>query len=179
MGYALAEAANKAGHKVTFISASDLQPPVGVEFVGVDTAAEMFVVVKKCFPKCDCLIMAAAVSDYTPANVRKTKIKKSDKPLTLKLKPTKDILAWAGKNKKKNQFVVGFALEDKNLRATAQKKLTEKNLDMIIANKPEVIGADETAIQTKTPKDRWLKIGEATKATTAKKLIKLLENLPE
>jgi len=66
MGYALARAAQKAGHRVTLISASDLQPPVGVEFVGVDSAAEMFKAVKKFFAKCDCLIMAAAVADYTP-----------------------------------------------------------------------------------------------------------------
>ncbi|MHC4791259.1 MAG: phosphopantothenoylcysteine decarboxylase, partial [Planctomycetota bacterium] len=61
MGYALSRAADKAGHKVTLISASDLQPPVGVEFVGVSSAAEMFSAVKKYFSKCDCLIMAAAV----------------------------------------------------------------------------------------------------------------------
>ena len=62
MGYALAQAAKKAGHKVTLISASYLQPPVGVDIIGVDTAAEMFEAVKKIFGKCDCLIMAAAVA---------------------------------------------------------------------------------------------------------------------
>src|SRR4030042_2968045 len=105
MGYALALAATKAGHKVTLISASDLQPPVGVDFVGVDSAAEMFAAVKKSFAKCDCLIMAAAVSDYTPIKKSKTKIKKSNRNLIIKLKPTVDILKWAGKSKKKNQIV--------------------------------------------------------------------------
>jgi len=62
MGYALACAAQEAGHKVTLISASDLQPPVGVGFAGVDSAAEMFKAVKKFFAKCDCLIMGGAKS---------------------------------------------------------------------------------------------------------------------
>jgi phosphopantothenoylcysteine decarboxylase/phosphopantothenate--cysteine ligase len=103
MGYALACAAREAGHKVTLISASDLQPPVGVEFVGVDSAAEMFDAVKSFFDKCDCLIMTAAVSDYTPVRLARTKIERSEKSLTLKLKPTMDILKWAGKSKVKRE----------------------------------------------------------------------------
>ena len=177
MGYALARAALKAGHKVTLISASDLQPPIGVEFVGVDSAAEMFKAVKKHFPRCDCLIMAAAVADYTPLKQAKSKIKKTNKPLTIKLKPTADILKWAGKNKKKNQIVIGFALEDKAIRTRAEKKLKEKNLDMIIANTPAAIGADKSTVQIKTPCSPWIKIENSTKVTTAKSIIRLVEKL--
>ncbi len=177
MGYALAGAAQKAGHKVTLISASDLQPPVGVEFVGVDSAAEMFVEVKKHFSRCDCLIMAAAVADYTPAQRAKTKIKKKGKSFTIKLKPTTDILKWAGKNKKKNQIVVGFALEDRSVLTRAEKKLKEKNLDMIIANTPAAIGSDKSTVQIKTPDSAWIKIENATKITTAKRFIRLIQNL--
>jgi len=177
MGYALTGAAQKAGHKVTLISASDLQPPVGVEFVGVDSAAEMFVVVKKHFPRCNCLIMAAAVSDYTPFRPAKAKIRKTNKPLAIKLKPTVDILKWAGRHKKKNQVVVGFALEDKNLRANAGKKLKEKNLDMIIANTPAAIGADKSTVQIKTSGSPWIKIENTTKVTLAKRIIRLIQNL--
>ena len=177
MGYALASAALKVGHKVTLISASDLQPPVGIEFVGVDSAAEMFGEVKKHFPRCDCLIMAAAVADYTPFKQAKSKIKKTNKPLTIKLKPTTDILKWAGRHKKKNQIVVGFALEDKAIRTRAEKKLKEKNLDMIIANTPAAIGADKSTVQIKTPCSPWSKIENATKITTAKSVIRLVEKL--
>jgi len=177
IGYALARAAQKAGHKVTLISASDLQPPVGVDFVGVDTAAEMFVAVKKHFPGCDCLIMAAAVADYTPVKQAKFKIKKTEKSLTIKLKPTADILKWAGKNKKKNQIVVGFALEDRAIRTRAEKKLKEKNLDMIIANTPAAIGADKSMVQMKTSGSPWSKIENATKIYTAKRIICLIQNL--
>jgi phosphopantothenoylcysteine decarboxylase/phosphopantothenate--cysteine ligase len=181
MGYALTLAAIKAGHKVTLISASDLQPPVGVDFVGVDSAAEMFAAVKKFFAKCDCLIMAAAVADYTPAKPTKAKIKKTNKILALKLKPTVDILAWAGKHKHERRatgheprVVVGFALEDKNLRRNAEKKLKEKNLDMIIANTPAEIGTDRASVQIKTPDHKWLKLPHATKTTIAKKIVDLL-----
>ncbi len=174
MGYALALAAVKAGHKVMLISTSDLQPPVGVDFVGVDSAAEMFAAVKKFFTKCDCLIMAAAVADYTPAKKSKTKIKKSGRKLIIKLKPTPDILKWAGKHKRKNQIVVGFALEDKIVRTGAEKKLKEKNLDMIIANTLAEIGSDRAVVQIKTPDRKWLKLPRAAKTKIAEKIVKLL-----
>lgn len=174
MGYALALAAIKAGHKVTLVSASDLQPPVGVDFVGVDSAAEMLAAVKKFFAKCDCLIMAAAVADYTPVKPAKTKIKKASKILTLKFKPTIDILDWARKHKKKNQIVVGFALEDKDLRRNAEKKLKEKNLDMIITNTPAAIGSNKSTVHIKTPDRKWLKMPSATKTAIAKRIVDLL-----
>ncbi|MBA7616132.1 Coenzyme A biosynthesis bifunctional protein CoaBC [subsurface metagenome] len=185
MGYALAHAAEEAGHKVTLISASDLQPPIGVEFVGVDSAEEMFAAVKKHFNKCDCLIMAAAVSDYTPVRPAKTKIKKTGKFLAIKLKPTTDILKWAGKHKKvkskkakdKRQIIVGFALEERDVKGRAEKKLKEKNLDMIIANTPAAIGAEKSTVQTKMPDSKWLKLGRATKTTLAKKIITLVESI--
>jgi len=174
MGYALASAAIKAGHKATLISAADLQPTIGVEFVGVDSAAEMFAAVKKFFAKCDCLIMAAAVSDYTPVKKSKIKIKKSKRNLVIRLKPTVDILGWTQKHKKEKQIVVGFALEDKNLRRNAEKKLKEKKLDMIIANPPAAIGAEKSSVHIKTPDHKWLKLPHATKTTIAKKIVDLL-----
>jgi len=174
MGYALALAAAKAGHKVTLISASDLQPPVGVDFVGVDSAAEMFAAVKKFFAKCDCLIMAAAVADYTPIKKTKMKIRKSKSDLAIKLKPTVDILKWAGKHRRKNQIVVGFALEDKGLRRNAEKKLKEKNLDAIIANTLAEIGSDTAAVQIKMLNRKWLKLPPANKTAVAERIIDLL-----
>jgi len=173
MGYALACAALKAGHKVTLISASDLQPPVGMDFVGVESAQDMFNAVKKFFTKCDCLIMAAAVADYAPVRPAKTKIRRTPRYLTLKLKPTPDILKWAGTHKKKNQVVVGFALEDKKLRERAERKLKDKNLDMIIANRPAAIGVDKSTVEIKIHKCKWLKLPKVSKATIAKKIISL------
>jgi len=176
MGYALATAAIKAGHKVTLITApTALPPPRGAKVVNVETSAEMFNAVKKGFIRCDCLIMAAAVADYTPAKKSKAKIKKGTGPVTLKLKPTPDILKWAGRNKKK-QIVAGFALEDKSIRKNAERKLKEKNLDMIIANTPTTIGSEEAAVQIKTPACKWITLAKASKTVIARKVIRLIES---
>jgi len=175
MGCALAAAAKAAGHNVTLISASDMQPPVGIDFVGVVSAAEMFAAVKKFFADCDCLIMAAAVADYTPLEKSKVKIKKTKARLSLTLKPTADILAWAAKHRSEGQYVVGFGLEDKDLRVNADKKLTAKRLDMIIANTPEFIAADYATVQIKTPNGRWLKLPAAPKKKIARRVIQLID----
>jgi len=172
MGYALVQAALRAGHKVTLITApTGRRPPKGAKLIEVETSAQMFEEVRNNFEMCDCLIMAAAVADYTPARTAKTKIKKSNQSLTLRLKPTADILKWAGKHKRKNQIVVGFALEDKAIQRRAQKKLKEKNLDMIIANTSDAIGAEKSTVQIKKPDCKWLKLQQASKARIAQKII--------
>ena len=195
MGYALALAALKAGHKVTLITTRSWMLDAGystrienresrIKIVKVDSAAQMFDAVKKHFPKCDCLIMAAAVADYTPIRPAKTKIKRKNTSLTIKLKPTVDILKWAGEHKNEGRgtrderrIVVGFALEEKNLRELAEKKLNEKKLDMIIANTPAAIGSDKSTVHLKTSDAPWTKIEEATKTTIAKMIIHVVENL--
>jgi phosphopantothenoylcysteine synthetase/decarboxylase len=177
MGYALARAAAGKGHTVRLISGpTNLKAPSSVKIVSIQTSGEMFEAVKKNFGWCDCLIMAAAVSDFTVARPAKTKIKKTNQALTLRLKPTADILKWAGKNKK-DKIVVGFALQDKAIRTEAQKKLKEKNLDMIIANTPAAIGADKSTVHIKTQSERWLQIGPASKNTIARKIISITEAL--
>ncbi len=175
MGYALARAALKAGHKVTLITApTALKPPAGAEVVRVETAAEMFAAVKEHFAKCDCLIMAAAVADYTPVHPSNTKLKKRTMPLTLELKPTPDILRWAGRQKKPRQILVGFALEDKDLRANAERKMCEKNLDMIIANTPSAIGADTSTLHIKTVDPDWVEISAARKTANARRILRMI-----
>ncbi|MCE5340273.1 MAG: phosphopantothenoylcysteine decarboxylase [Planctomycetaceae bacterium] len=176
MGCALASAALKVGHRVTLITTvKDLKFKIeNLKLYEVETAEDMFKAVKKHFLKCDCLIMAAAVSDYTPAKKSKIKIKKSKQDLIIKLKPTTDILKWAGKNKKKNQCVVGFALEDRNLRKNAEKKLQSKNLDMIIANEPSAIGSEKSTVQIKRKNSDWQILPKADKSFLAKRIINLL-----
>jgi len=97
--------------------------------------------------------------------------------LIIHLKPTADILKWAGKHKRKNQIVVGFALEDKNLRQNAEIKLKEKNLDMIIANTAAAIGAGKSTVQIKTPDCKWLKLHQVSKTRIAQKIIALVQTV--
>ena len=183
MGYALARAALKAGHKVTLITTpTSLHIPDGARVVRVETTAEMFEAVKKHFEKCECLIMAAAVADYTPCRKSKVKIKKERGSLTIKLKPTVDILKWAGSHKGvegKKRIIVGFALEDKNLRKNAERKLKEKNLDMIIANTPGAIDSEKSSVQIKAAGFDWIEVSNKSKITIAKRIIYLVANLGE
>jgi phosphopantothenoylcysteine decarboxylase/phosphopantothenate--cysteine ligase len=176
MGYALARAALSAGHEVTLITApTAFRPPVGAAIVRVESAAEMSAAVKKHFLQCDCLIMAAAVADYTPAHPSKTKLKKQAARLTLELKPTPDILKWAGRQKKQGQMLVGFALEDRDLRASAERKMLEKNLDVIVANAPGAIGADTSTLHIKTTNSDWIEINAARKAASARRIVRMIE----
>lgn len=178
MGYALARAALKAGHKVTLVTApTALREPSGAEVVRVETAGQMFEAVKEYFARCDCLIMAAAVADYTPARPAKRKIKKTGKAIVLRLKPTADILKWAGTHKRKGQIVVGFALEDKALRTRAEKKMMEKNLDMIVANTTAAIAAEKSTVYIKTDYLAWLPVKNSTKSEIAKRVVALAERL--
>ncbi len=182
MGYELARAAMKAGHNVTLITTVDRNMTFTnkIKIVKVQRAAEMFEAVKQHFVNCDCLIMAAAVADYTPAKESKTKIKKHQSELTIKLKPTADILKWAGKHKKvkgPKQIIVGFALEDKNLLQNAEKKLTDKNLDMIVANDINAIDSVNSSVYVKTPFSDWLMLENAAKASLSKKIVRMIENL--
>jgi phosphopantothenoylcysteine decarboxylase/phosphopantothenate--cysteine ligase len=177
-GYALAEAALRSGCRVTLITApAALKAPAAAKVVKVQTAQQMFRAVKRHFPGCDCLIMAAAVADYSPIHTAKTKTKKTIRPITIKLKPTPDILKWAAAHKNKGCLVVGFALEDTNLRRNAQKKLTEKNLDMIIANSPAVIGRERTTVHIKMAHSPWLRLADADKTDVAAEIIRLIRRL--
>ena len=141
MGYAIAQEAYERGAKVTLISGpSNLPVPSGVNFVQVKTAKEMLDAVKSTFRRVDALIMAAAVTDFSPSVISKDKIKKGEEEILLKLKPTVDILKEMGKQKKQ-KILVGFSLETEDEIKNAKKKLAEKNLDLIVVNNPNVPGA--------------------------------------
>jgi len=135
MGYSIAEKAEARGADVILISGpTHLEPPSGVELKFCKTAAEMNGMVQHYFPRCDVLVMSAAVGDFTAEKLEKEKIKKGDgRSLVLNLVPTKDILMEVSKVKSK-QFVVGFAAETQNLIQSALEKLRKKKLDLIVAN---------------------------------------------
>jgi len=134
MGFALVNAALKAGAEVTLISGPvTLSAPVNVDLVNVETAAQMYEAVISRAPDHAIYIGAAAVADYSPAIIQSEKIKKQEEQSTLIVQKTKDILAEVAALDKR-PFTVGFAAETHDLEAYARDKLARKKLDMIAAN---------------------------------------------
>jgi phosphopantothenoylcysteine decarboxylase/phosphopantothenate--cysteine ligase len=134
MGYALANAALKAGARVTLVSGPVLlTAPENSDLVTVETAAQMHDAVMSRASDHAIYIGAAAVADYSPALAQPEKIKKQGEQTTIILQKTRDILADVAKLGKR-PFTVGFAAETQDLEAYARDKLERKNLDMIAAN---------------------------------------------
>jgi phosphopantothenoylcysteine decarboxylase/phosphopantothenate--cysteine ligase len=148
MGYSIAEEAYYAGAEVTLISGPvGLQPPHGVEFVGVTTALSMEAAVREVVQEADALVMAAAVADYAPAEVSEQKIKKTGDTLKLTLARNPDILGNLAEMELPGLVRVGFAAETQDLVRNAHEKLEKKRLDMIVANDAVAsIGSDESAL---------------------------------
>ena len=145
-GYAIAEAALARGAEVTLISTVDIEVPLGVDLVSVESASEMHEAVLE-RADADVIVMAAAVADFRPVDVSDSKIKKDGGPPELVLEATVDILSDLGSSKLPGQVVVGFAAETDELVAHASAKLERKNVDVIVANDvsaPEVGFAHET-----------------------------------
>ena len=143
MGFAIAEELADTGADVTLISGPTFLTPINssIEFVSVVSAKEMLKACTDRFQDQDILIMSAAVADFTPAEVAQNKIKKNGADLSIELTPTVDILQELGTKKKKNQILVGFALETENELEHAQGKLKKKNLDMVVLNSLQDEGA--------------------------------------
>ncbi len=134
MGYAIAREAQQSGAKVILVSGPvNLNPPMGVEVIKVNTTNEMLFAVEKHFNDCDVLIKAAAPLDYRPVTVSEHKIKKGKDEIEFKFTKNPDIVAHFGEIKK-NQILVGFAAETENIIDNAKKKIEKKNLDFIVAN---------------------------------------------
>jgi phosphopantothenoylcysteine decarboxylase/phosphopantothenate--cysteine ligase len=135
MGFRVAERASARGARVVLVSGPSSEPvPYGVEVLRVQTAAEMKDAILGRLDEVDVVVMSAAVADYRPEITAPQKIKKNEKPLTLKLVRTDDILMAVARSRKKDHTVVGFAAETESLEANAREKLAKKKLDLIVAN---------------------------------------------
>ena len=142
MGYELAKAAMLRGADVTLVSGqTSLAPPPFVEMVSVESAADMFEAVTSRVKECQMVIKAAAVADYTPAQVNKDKTKKKDGDMSVPLVRTRDILGYLGQHKQPDQLLCGFSMETRDLLENSRAKLEKKNADMIVANNLKVSGA--------------------------------------
>lgn len=206
MGYALAKVAAARGAETVLISgrvnelsdnvtnsvligeksADGVITPIGVKKIEVESAEDMFKAVKAEYKDADCMIMAAAVADFRPHTVAKDKIKKSElsegakgsegNDISLQLERTEDILLWLGKHKKKDLKLVGFSMETRDLIENSEKKLREKNADMIIANSLKKKGA---GFGTDTNIITIIKEGEITELPLMTKEEAALEILDE
>lgn len=136
MGYHLAkQAANLGAEVIIIMGPSNLNAEdERILQINVKTAEEMLVQVQQYFQYSDIAIFSAAVSDYKSHILENKKVKKSNGSWDISLTKTRDILLEVGKEKKANQFLVGFALETENELENAKEKLVKKNLDMIVLN---------------------------------------------
>ncbi len=173
MGYALAENAMLRGADVTLVTAhADIEPPMFVDIVKVNTAREMYSEVVSRFGECDIVVKAAAVADYRPVSVSDNKIKKSDGNMTVEFERNPDILAELGR-RKTTQFLCGFSMETENLVENSKRKLERKNLDMICANSLRTAGAGfgtDTNVVTIITKDSITELPCLSKQETAAKV---------
>ena len=179
MGFALASAALELGAEVILISG-----PTALEInhiklnrIDVVTAAQMMEAVIDHYANASIAISVAAVSDYTPKHKASQKIKKenSDARLTLELIKTKDILGYMGENKK-NQIVIGFALETENEEVNAKAKMITKNVDAIILNvlhqENEVFNSDKNEITIFHKDGRQVNFKKQSKLSLAHEIFK-------
>jgi phosphopantothenoylcysteine decarboxylase/phosphopantothenate--cysteine ligase len=147
MGFALVQAAVEAGALVTMVSGpSSLRTPAKVSRIDVRSAADMAAAVDAHIAACDIFIAVAAVADYTPVEVSERKLKKSDAPLTITLKPTVDILATVAA-RPDAPYCIGFAAESHDVERNGEEKRRRKKLPLLIANRvQDALGSDDNEV---------------------------------
>ena len=183
MGYAIAEAALAAGHKVTLISGPVCLPkPVGARFISITTSDDLYRAVDRAIRKCDALVMCAAVADYKPAKVQPRKMKKQKMSFALQLVPTQDILASLSHRARKF-LVIGFAAETHDLEIKARRKLRKKNCDIIVANDVSKIDcgmeSDVNAVTIFLRSGETETISRTSKKIIARNLVKIISKMSE
>ena len=180
MGYAIAKAAMLRGAEVTLVSGrTALTPSPFVHTVDVVSAADMYREVTARAPEQDIIIKAAAVADYTPAEVADEKIKKKDGDLSIPLIRTQDILGYLGAHRVPGQVLCGFSMETEHMLENSRKKLEKKNVDLIAANNVKVAGAGfqgDTNVLTLITRENEVELPLMSKEQAAHQLLnKLLE----
>jgi len=182
MGFELAREALRRGADVTLVSGPTLLlPPPGAKHEKVTTAAEMRDAVLRAFPRSDVVLMAAAVSDFRFKDVRREKARKADVEGTLEIERTEDILALLGR-KKKNQVVVGFAAETRDVIRNARKKMAEKKADLVVANpvgEGKGFGTDTTEIHIIRPSGPVRSMPRLTKREASRVILDVVEAVLE
>ena len=134
-GHAVAAVAAARGADVVLVTASELEPPGGVEVIRVETAAQLAAAVLERSKEADVVVMAAAVADFRPAHPFPGKLSKRVGTPEVVLEPTEDVLAALGRRRRTGQILVGFAAESgPGARERARAKLEEKGADLFVVN---------------------------------------------
>ncbi len=148
MGAALAQAALDLGHEVIVISGPvSIRYPSTAQVVDVVTTQEMLDATKLAFENADGLVGAAAPCDYMPKQVETHKLSKTGDVLHLALIETPDIIAKLGTAKRRDQWVVGFALETEDVRFRAIVKMSRKCCDMIVSNSASAMNSEDNSVE--------------------------------
>ena len=175
MGYVLAEVAKRRGAEVILISGpTNITPPQGVNTIFVESTLDMEREMVKHFPGSDVVIASAAVSDYRPEKREKEKIKTNPRRKSISLIRNPDILGQLGKQKGA-KFLIGFALETRDLEKNAREKLKGKNLDMIIANAPQAMNRNEATVKIFTKSGKKIFLQEMKKEKIAERILSELK----
>lgn len=140
-GYAIAEAAQTRGAKVTLVTTAERAIKGDIEVVNVETAEELYKAVMSRSDEADVVVMAAAVADFRPVSPVLHKLKKLNGVPKISFEPTSDTLAELGRRHRFGQVVVGFAAETNDVIPEAMRKLQEKNVDLMVVNDVTVEGA--------------------------------------
>lgn len=181
MGYAIARHCMQRGAEVTLITGkTQLEPPLFVHTVEVESAGDMFRAVRECYEEQDIIIKSAAVADYRPVNVSEEKVKKKDGELSIPLERTEDILQFLGENRRPGQLLCGFSMETENMVENSRAKLEKKHVDMIAANNLKQEGAGfgtDTNIVTLITKDGCEELPVMSKEDVAEHLVDALLKL--
>jgi phosphopantothenoylcysteine decarboxylase / phosphopantothenate---cysteine ligase len=178
MGFAVAEAAREAGAHVTVVTGPvQLQTPMGVTRINVESARDMYAAVHRQVGDADIFIAAAAVADFQPVSVAKQKIKKQGGSVKLELEPAPDIIKSVA-DMAKRPFVVGFAAETNDVEENARIKLKRKKLDMIAANEVGdgiAFDCEDNALTVIWPGGK-MEVARGPKIDVARELIALIAN---
>jgi len=161
MGFALAEECRRRGAEVTLVAGPvHLECSEKINRIDVESCQQMYDTCMEAYSSSDAAILCAAVADFKPQTFSENKIKREKNGLHIDLQSTQDIAAALGKQKKKGQRLVAFALETNNEETNAKAKLEKKNADFIVLNSTKIPGttfqSDEnqiTIISSKGKKD--------------------------
>jgi phosphopantothenoylcysteine decarboxylase/phosphopantothenate--cysteine ligase len=175
MGRALAEAAIALGHEVTIVSGPvEVTYPPAARLVRVTSTEDMLDACREIFLNIDGLIGAAAPSDYRPIRVATGKIAKTGEPLVLHLVETPDVVATLGAAKR-NQWLVGFALETEDHRLRALAKLEKKSCDLVVSNGTQAMHALDNDVEVINPQGDVIVALSGTKEKVARGILRVIQ----